>query len=237
MKKNTINIPSCNNCEYVCKSFFCDLSTSELEKISENKSHILYKKGEIIFYEGNFPHGLFCIHQGKIKISKLGESGKEQIVRFAKEQEIIGYRSLLSNESYYATATVMQDVMACFIPKSSLFETLRNNPDFSMKTIQLLSNNLKNAEEKVLNMAQKKVKERVAEAILILKECFGFEEDGQTINTPILRRDVASIAGTTTETAIRMISELNSNKIIESINKKIKIIDKSLLIQSANILD
>ena len=235
-KKNHI-IPPCRKCEYLGNSFFCNLSGTELDKLSEQKSHVQYKKGQIIFYEGNYPHGLFCIHKGKVKISKLGEGGKEQIVRFAKEQDIIGYRALLSNESYNATATVMHDAMVCFIPHDSLFEALRNNPDFSLKTIQLLSNNLKNAEEKVMNMAQKRVRERVAESILILKECFGLEEDGKTISTSILRRDIASIAGTTTETAIRMISDFNKEGIVKSENKKISILNTPMLIKAANILD
>lgn len=236
LNKNHI-LPSCKECEHLGESFFCSLSNPELDELSKQKSHIQYKKGQIIFYEGNYPHGLFCIHKGKVKISKLGESGKEQIVRFAKEQEIIGYRALLSNESYNATATVMHDALVCFIPYDSLFKTLRNNSEFSLKTIQLLSHDLKNAEKKVMNMAQKRVKERVAEAILILKECFGLGNDNKTIKTSILRRDIASIAGTTTETAIRMISEFNKEKIITSSDKQIVILDLPRLLNIANVLD
>lgn len=232
-----IDLPSCNECEYLGKSFFCGLSSPELENISDHKSHVLFKKNQIIFFEGNFPQGLYCIYEGRVKVSKLGEGGKEQIVRFAGRNELIGYRSLLSGECYFATATALEDTKVCFIPKNDFFSILKTNSDFSLKTIKLLTENLKQAEERVINMAQKTVIQRVAEAILILKECFGYEEDGKTINTTILRKEIASIAGTTTETTIRMITKLCEDKIIRSDNKKIVILDKARLLKVAAIFE
>ena len=237
MRPNKLDIPSCTDCEYKGNSFFCDLSNNELDSISLEKSHILFKKGQIIFYEGNHPLGIYCIYSGKAKIHKLGEGGKEQIVRFSKKSDILGYRAVLSGEPYSASATALEDTKVCLITKQSFQALLQENINFSMKSIQILSNDLKKAEEKLLNMAQKPVRERVAEALLVLRDCFGYQEDGVTINTKILRREVGSLAGTSTETAIRMISEFNKDGFIEIKGKEIAIVNLAKLIKTANVYD
>jgi CRP-like cAMP-binding protein len=189
----------------------------------------------VIFYEGNQPQGLYCISSGKVKIHKLGDDGKEQIVRLAKDGSIIGYRSLLSNENYFATATAIEDTVVCFFPKAVYLNLLLNNSSFSMKTIQMLSSDLKIAEQMITNMAQKHVRERMAETLLLLKEFFGTEDDKATINTILTREDIGSIAGTTTETSIRVLSDFNKNKIIKLNGKKIKIINPKELTRIANL--
>ena len=104
-----------------------------------------------------------------------------------------------------------------------------------MKTIQILAADLRTAELMITNMAQKHVKERMAEALLLLKEFFGLEEDNATISTVLTRADIGNIAGTTTETSIRILSDLNRKKIIKLNGKKIKILDGPELFRMANI--
>ncbi|MBL4594573.1 MAG: Crp/Fnr family transcriptional regulator [Flavobacteriales bacterium] len=142
MKRQPVDIPSCSNCGNG-NTIFCCLPSEELDKLSVNKDNNFFKKGQVIFYEGNHPHGMYCIYKGKVKISKLGDEGKEQIVRFAGEGELLGYRSSLSNESYKATATAMEDCYICHIPKDKFSDVLNNNSNFSLEIIKLLSNDLK----------------------------------------------------------------------------------------------
>lgn len=230
-----IDVSPCEKCGNLSGSVFCSLNKSELGQLSDYKSYNVYKKGQVIFYEGNLPQGLYCINSGKVKIHKLGDDGKDQIVRLAKTGNVIGYRALLSGDNYYATATALENTTVCFFPKSIYLNLLGGNPDFSMKTIKMLAANLRNAEQMITNMAQKHVKERMAEALLLLREFFGMEDDKATINTVLTREDIGNIAGTTTETSIRVLSDFNKNKIIKLVGKKIRILNSKELSRIANI--
>jgi CRP-like cAMP-binding protein len=230
-------VSTCEKCGNLSGSIFCSLNKTELGQLSEHKSFNLYKRGQVIFYEGNLPQGLYCIYSGRVKIHKLGDDGKDQIVRLAKTGNIIGYRALLSSDNYYATATAVEDTLVCFFPKFVYLNLLMNNSDFSMKTIKTLAGNLRIAEQMITNMAQKNVRERMAEALLLMREFFGLEEDKITINTVLTREDIGNIAGTTTETSIRVLSDFNKNKIIKLIGKKIRILDLKQLSLIANVAD
>lgn len=230
-----VEVSPCEKCGNLGGSVFCSLNKTELGQLSDHKSFNVYKKGQVIFYEGNLPQGLYCIYSGKVKIHKLGDDGKDQIVRLAKTGNVIGYRALLSSDNYYATATALENTLVCFFPKSVYLNLLVNNPDFSMKTIKMLSGNLRTAEQMITNMAQKHVRERMAEALLLLKEFFGMEEDKATINTVLTREDIGNIAGTTTETSIRVLSDFNKNRIIKLVGKKIRILNNKELLRIANV--
>lgn len=232
-----IEVPPCEKCASLNNSAFCSLNKAEHGQLSEHKTFNIYKKGQVIFYEGNFPQGLYCIYSGKVKIHKLGDDGKDQIVRLAKTGNVIGYRALLSNDNYYATATAIENTLVCFFPKSIYLNLLMSNSEFSMKTIKMLSSNLRIAEQMITNMAQKQVRERMAGALILMKDFFGLEDDKATINTVLTREDIGSIAGTTTETSIRILSDFNKNKIVKLTGKKIRILNFKELSRLANIID
>ncbi len=217
-------IPNCTSCKELNK-LFCGLSLSDREAFSQNKRKNIYKKGQAIYYEGNYPQGLFCIYRGKIKISTIGRKGKEQIVKFKGRGEVLGYKALLNDEPYIATATAISDCEVCHISKNAFLDTLEKSKHLSLNTIRLLSNDLKESEQKFINLSQKPVKERVAEALLLLKNRFGFEEDGKTIEVNLTRREIGEIAGITTETTIRILSEFSKEKILNLKDKKISIIN------------
>ena len=228
-------VSSCDKCDSAHNSIFCALNKLELANLSESKSHISYKKGQTVFYEGNHPHGLYCIYSGKVKIHKLGHDGKDQILRLAKTGNIIGYRALLSDDYYHASATAIENSVICFFPKKDYQNLIISNPTLSMQIIKLLSTDLKSAEQKAMNMVQKQVRERIAETLLMLKEFFGQEPDNATINTVLTRESIGNIAGTTTETAIRTLSDFQKLRIIDLLGKKIKILNGKELIKIANL--
>lgn len=233
---NLKKIPSCADCD--CKdNIFCNLTPDQTDALSENKGSNFYKKGQAIFYEGNQSHGLFCIYEGKVKLSKLGENGKEQIIRFAKTSDILGYRSLFSNEPYQATATALEDSYICHLSTEKYMEVMKANSKLSWKTMQLLSSDLKSAEQHLINIAQKTVKERIAEALLLLKTTFGFLEDRVSLNIILTRAEISDIAGTTTETTIRTLAILNKEGLIELNGKRIMIPDVIKLTRTAGIYD
>lgn len=235
-KSKTESIPTCSLCN-ISGQFFCGLSPEEKEVLSEKKGENFYKKGQVIFYEGNHSVGLFCVYNGKVKLSKLGKDGKEQIVRFSKTGDIMGYRSLLSSEPYQATATAMEDSHVCIITKDNFLKVTGENPKLSLKLIQLLSQDLKTAEQHLIDVAQKTVRERISESLLLLKATFGLKEDNKTINISMSRSEIADMAGTTTESAIRTLAQLSEDKIIELDGKNIAILNHNKLLQASNMLD
>lgn len=236
MKKKTIQIPSCDFCKN-SKDFFCNLSLDEKKWISDKKGDNFYKKGQVIFYEGNHANGLFCLFDGKVKLTKLGKDGKEQIIRFSKDGDILGYRSLLSNEPYHATATALEDSYICMITKEKFLQIIEENPKVSLKVIQLLSKDLKGAEQHLIDVAQKTVKERISESLLLLKNTFGYLADGETLNIHMTRSEIADMAGTTTESTIRTLAQLSDENLIKLEGKNIIISNLKGLIRCTNAYD
>lgn len=229
--------PECKFCDPRFKSIFCDLHGEEMDTLNDAKDCIMYKKGQVIFSEGTRPRGLYCVHSGKIKASKIGDEGKEQILHLAKDGDVLGYRAILSGDNYSCTATALEDSSICFIPKSVFFSMVEKDSNLSLQVIKLLSSELKTAEKSITDIAQKPVRERVAETLLILKETYGCEEDGSTINVSLSREEIANIVGTATESAIRVLSEFKGDEIVELHGKKIKILNLPKLIKTANVMD
>lgn len=229
--------PSCETCQSRIGSVFCHLSDEELINLSIQKNCSYYQKGQQIFNEGNSPSGLYCVNKGKIKLSQSGSEGKEQIIRLAKDGDILGYRSLISGETYSASAIALEDSKVCLIPKTMFFELIQSNSDITTKIMKLLASDLKDAENKITNLAQKPVIERLAEALLMLKEYYGYQKDESSLNLTITREEIANIVGTATETAIRILSELKREGIIDLEGKKIKILKNDALIKLANLYD
>jgi CRP-like cAMP-binding protein len=229
--------PQCEFCNPSGDALFGELEQETREEISHGKGCNFYKKKQIIFYEGNHPFGIYCINQGKIKIYKISESGKEQIIRFAKEGDILGYRSLISGEPYRASAETLTDSVVCFIPKEIMFGLIEKDRPFSLKFMRFLCAELGSAENRMLNLSQKPVTERLAEMLLILKEKFGLESDNQTIKVSLTREDLASFTGTATETVVRLLKDLKEKKLIDVEGRKIKLLNINGLIKLGKVFD
>ena len=149
----------------------------------------------------------------------------------------MGYRALLSGDKYSASAVVMEDSGICFIPKELFMGILQKDGILSMEIMKLLSDDLRKAETSITHLAQKPVRERLAEALLFIKETYGFEEDGKTIDLKITREELANIVGTATETTIRLLSELKNENVLQLEGKKIAILNLAKLVKIANIDD
>lgn len=224
----------CNICLVRSDSVFSVLSQQETEELQRSKGHLIFNYGELIFKEGQYPNGIYIITQGKVKISKFGFEGREQIVRFATVGDILGYRSLISEEKYSCTAAAVSETHLCYLSQEVISKYLRSNPELGFQFMKLLATDLRNAEERSIRMAQKPVRERIAEAIILLKEVYGYEEDNSTININLKRDEIAGLAGTVRETATRLLSEFCEDEIIVVNGRKIKILDLNKLEKSAN---
>lgn len=224
----------CRACAARINSIFKELKGEELQQLELSKSCKQYHKGEVIFNEGAYPRGLFCVQSGKVKLSQMGADGKEQIVHLANDGDIMGYRAILGEDTYSCSAMALEDSKVCFIPKTQFNELIENNSKLTLQIVHLLSDELKEAERKITNTAQQPVKNRLAQSLLSLKKNYGLDSDKMTINVSIKREELANLAGTTRETATRLLYELQEQKLIELVGKKIKIINEKLLVDLAH---
>jgi len=209
------------------------LNKDELLKIANCKSSYTIKKGEPIFEEGESVNGIFCIKDGVCKLSKLSPNGKDQIVKLVSKGELLGQRSMISDEPVNLSAIALEDMEVCFIPKTEIMGLFNQNNNFSMNVMKAICGDLKEADDHMVNMAQKTVKERLAETLLYLKDTFGTNDD-QSLKTQLSREELASMIGTATESCIRLLSDFNKNGLIEIKGKKIFLKDISKLKREAN---
>jgi CRP/FNR family transcriptional regulator len=219
----------CQFCPSRSSSLFHHCNQQSLDTLDEHKTTHTYKKGQILFFEGNQPLGLFCVNQGIFKVYKTGVDGKEQIIHLAKPGDFLGYRALIAGESYNATCEAMETSTACLIPKAEFFAVLEQQPDLSRKLLQSLCMELGIAAERLTSMAQKSVRERLAETLLTLYHTFQQSQQSNQIDLLLPREDIANIAGTSTESVIRLLAEFKNDGMIDLNGKKIVIKDKVAL--------
>jgi CRP-like cAMP-binding protein len=226
----------CEHCPSKDSGVFCDLKMPELDNISKHKVTNIYKKGQTLFVQGNHPYGLFCISKGNIKLTKVGPDGKESIVRVVTGGDILGHRSLFTEDSYSGTATALEETEVCFIDKKFILGVLQNNPSVALHVINKLSRDMGIAENKLTSLHQKNVRERLAELLLSLKTSHGVKEGNRTrIDMKLTREEMATMIGTANETLIRFMTEFKDAGIIEQEGKVIYILDNEELLNWANI--
>lgn len=206
------------------------MSKEELKTVSDSKTTKTIKKGQPLFEEGDKLNGVYCVRNGVSKLSKLSANGKDQIVKLATKGEVLGQRSVIAEESTNLSAVAVSDMEVCFIPKESITHTLQRNPNFTLEVLRHMAHDLKEADDVIVNISQKTVKQRVAEAFLYLRNNFGEDKDGFLALT-LSREDISNVVGTATESAIRIISEFKKKGLIRTSGKKIGIKDERKLIE------
>jgi len=226
---NKLMNAECHNIIDNQMSVFSVLSKDEKEQLKKNSTCTYYKKGDIIYKEGDKPNGLICLSKGKVKIFKEGIGGREQIVRMAKPVGFIGYRALFAEQNYLASAEAIEDSVICTIEKETLYKVLRSNSDLSLNIIRSLASELGFSNNRTVTLTQKHIRGRLAESLLFLKDTYGFEEDGSTIKVYLSREDIANLSNMTTSNAIRTLSTFASEKIIALDGRKIKVLDLKTL--------
>lgn len=182
-----------------------------------------YKKGTLVYSEGAHMKGCYFIYQGFVKIYQTGNEGKEQIIKFEKEGDIFGFRSVILKETACTSVETLSDSIICFIPDTVLFKLIRNNSEFAYELMQIACKELGESNRYIKDIAQKSVKERLAEILLLIAHDFGMEADG-TLKLNISREDLGNFVGTATETLIRLLSEYKTEGIVEAKGRKIKLL-------------
>ncbi|AFL96998.1 Crp/Fnr family transcriptional regulator [Ornithobacterium rhinotracheale] len=209
-------------------------SKEEKEVLRSERKEIIFKKGDLILEEGKIPTGIFLIKEGTAKVYKVGFTGKEQIIRFLKSGDMIGYRSLLTGEAFGSSASAISAVKVEFFPGEFFLKMLQENSSFSFEMLKLISKQLGDAAETITTLAQKTVRERLAEVLMMLEEQLGNDNENY-INISLTREEMGNLIGTATESAIRLISEFKNDGLIAVQGRRIKIVNREMIKKLAHV--
>ena len=218
----------CENCIIRQLNALKALNKNDLKRISDTKVSKTIKKGDFIFEEGEKLNGVFCVRDGVSKLSKMSDNGKDQIVKIATKGEVLGQRSVITDESTNLSAIALNDMQVCFIPKNELSQSINTNPEFTKELLLQMASELKIADNIIVNMAQKNVRQRIVELLLYLENTFSVDFDGY-IGMIFTREDIAGIVGTAKEACIRALSKLKKEGFISTEGKRIKLDNKQKL--------
>ena len=218
---------TCSNCMIRKNSLLESLSNEEIDLIEKNSCCSYYKKNQSLFLEGSFPRGVFCINQGRVKVFKRGDEGKEQIIHIAKSGELIGFRAMFSGEPYNVAAENLEESNICFISKDEFLSMMDTNSTLRNGIIKELSKELADRAAFITNMAQKSVRERLAFTLILLMNVY----ENEPIN--LSREDMANFVGTATETLIRLLKDFKDEGLIEVQTRKLIVLDTKKLMDIA----
>lgn len=205
------------------------LNEEQRSLLIDNVSMKRFKKNEYIYYEDDIPEYLFCLAKGKVKIFKEGIGGRPQIVRMVKPEGFFGYRAGFAGDQYSTSASAFEAVTICQIPLPIIKRIIRENNDVAIYFIKQLANLLRHADEQTVNLTQKHIRGRLAEALLRLKEKYGMEDDEITLSISLSREDLANLSNMNTSNAIRTLSAFAAENLIAIDGKHIKILEEEKL--------
>lgn len=202
---------------------FNHLEKEQMDEIMAVTYSVSFKKGENIYCAGDKSDSLYIVSKGKIKIYRLSESGKEQLLRILHPGDFTGELALFSETVHKEYAKAIEETRVCTIKRSELRELLLKYPSISLKVLTEFSSRLEQSEKQATRFATEKVETRIA---LFLVECMDNEKQSTEVVLPMNKKDMASYLGTTPETISRKLAELEEVEYIKLIsNKKIKILD------------
>jgi len=231
--KSALCNPLCEGC-VVDPSFNMEEDPErELQSHPKGWQKMVYKKGESIFREGSKPSGVFCLKRGKVKVHKTGSHKNEQILRFAREGQLLGTRALIRNEYFTSSATAIENSVLCFMRKQEFMSRLRKEQALKEHVLSNLANNLRVAEDKITQLSISAAKQRLAIIILRMIEVYGFEEDGKTVALELTREEMANLIGAVNETTIRLLSKFKKDKLIALEGRKLTVLKHEQIVDIA----
>ena len=205
------------------------LTSEEKRVVIDNFTIHNYKRNQIIYAEKETPEYLWCLLEGKVKKYKEGIGGRQQIIRLIRPIQYFGHRAYFANEPYVSGAIAMESSVVGTIPMKIVEELIDGNRQLAWFFIHELSHNLGRSDTKIVNLTQKHIRGRLAEALVVLIDNYGFEEDGETLNIYMSREDLANLSNMTTSNAIRTLSSFVNEHVIVVDGRRIKVLNEPIL--------
>ena len=205
----------CAGCKRGCSYIFEGLSPSAFAELGSVMRPMELGPGEAVFHEGMPAFGLYILCEGKVKVAKHTRAGHSQILKLLGPGEILGEKTLFDQETYTCYAKTLEPSRLMFIPREDFLAFVKRHPEVALRLIEKLSRELKVFGDKLVEITSRSAKERVARVLLELSRAFGQEvEEGLDIGVELPRAELAEMAGVSTETAIRILSELKERGIL-----------------------
>lgn len=205
------------------------LSPDEKRIVTDNLQIQSFKKNQLIYAEGDEPEYLWMLFKGKVKKTKEGVGGRVQILRLIRPVQYFGYRAFFAGEPYVSSASAFEPSVLGCVPLHIVKELINNNINLAWFFIHELSRNLGGSDTKIVNLTQKHIRGRLAEALIVLLDNYGYEDDNCTLRIYMAREDLANLSNMTTSNAIRTLSTFVSEKILTVDGRRIKIINEPQL--------
>ncbi|MDE6467695.1 MAG: Crp/Fnr family transcriptional regulator, partial [Muribaculaceae bacterium] len=205
------------------------LSPDEKRIVTDNLQIHSFKKNQIIYAEGDAPEFLWCLLKGKVKKIKEGVGGRVQILRLIRPVQYFGYRAYFAGEPYVSSAAAFEPSTLGAVPLEIVRDLIQNNMKLAWFFIHELSRNLGGSDTKIVNLTQKHIRGRLAEALMVLVDSYGYEDDNCTLKIYMSREDLANLSNMTTSNAIRTLSAFVNEKLLLVDGRRIKIINEPLL--------
>lgn len=205
------------------------LSHDEKRLITDNFVVHHFKKNQLIYAERDEPIYLWCLLSGKVKLFKDGFGGRQQILRLYRPIQYFGYRAYFAGEPYVSSAAAFEPSTIGTLEMNIVEQLINENRDVAWFFIKELSKHLGGSDTKIVNLTQKHIRGRLAESLILLRENYGFEDDGQTLKIYMAREDIANLSNMTTSNAIRTLSNFAQEKIITIDGRRIKILNEPML--------
>lgn len=207
------------------KSVFSILTPGEKADLFNNITISHISKDDFIFKEGEKPTGFHFLAEGKVIIYKEGFGGRDQIIRMTKQLGIVGYRALLAGELHIGTAVALENSKIITVAPDYFFNKLLKNANFSLRLLQTLSRELGFSNSRTVTLTQKHIRGRLAESLLLLKDKYGYENDGATLKVYLSRDEIANLSNMNTSNAIRTLAAFVNEKVIALDGRKIRMLD------------
>lgn len=197
------------------------LSDADRQCFAQVMSVQKYLKNKFVYHEGDAPDHLLCLLSGKVKILRDGVGGRSQIMRIMRPVQYFGYRASLAGEPYVTAAVTLEEATVCSIPMQTVCEVMEHNIGLCQFFIRELATDLGISDRRTVSLTQKHIRGRLAESLLFLKDTYGVEGDGQTIDIHLSREDLAALSNMTTSNAIRTLSNFATEGLVSIEGRRI----------------
>ena len=202
-------------------SLFSDLTEAELQRVADLAEKRFYQKDQTIFWEGDNAHQIYIINSGLVKLVKVSESGKEFIMGFAKDDQVLGEDAVFAEEAYSFSAVAMGESCVTSCSKESLEKLFLTNPSIAMKVIYSLSRKLNQSTEQINSLAFQSARERLITTLEQMAKEHGVPtERGLAIEVPLTHQDIASIINVSRPTVTNLLLQLRHEGTLEIINHR-----------------
>lgn len=226
------NAPNCDGCRYKRDCFFWSLNRDAQKQWKDLRTANTFSDGDIVFYDGEKPNGLYVVCAGKTKTFKTSRNGQQLITRIQGPGQLVGYRSMLAGENYSGSSEAMTESVVSFIDQEAFYGFMKSHPTAALSLMKKLAQDVREGEEKARDIAHKPAKARVSGALLRMMHMNGHSKP---VVTGVQRKELAEMSGLTLETTVRVLKDLEVRGIIRREDKVIVILDAEKVKQISNL--